>query len=507
MLPVILVVVGVGDGIHLMSHYYDNVLEDPQGDSRVIVAKVMAELGAPLFMTSATTAVGFLSLLFAEMPPFKIFGLFTVIGILFCWLLSVTLLPAILVLLRPKVGDYLKKRQSLRVRDEQSTLVKKLVALVERAVVDKKAIIIGTTLCAVVALLGIGRLYVDSSWMSDFSRESEIVKATDLINDKFSGTITLNIIVDGKTPGALKAPALLQAMEALQNHVEKLPYVGDSLSVVDYLKSMNKNLHAGDEQFNVLPATQEQIAEYLFLFSISGRPEELDEVADFTYQQANISVRIKSDHTLQLKNIIDHVNAFVATRFKGLNAEVHLAGSGNNSYVWADLLIVSQAMSILLSKVGIFLLAAFFFRSALIGFFVVVPVSLSTLFIGGFAGLAGIPLDVSTVLAAGVAVGVGVDYAIHYIFRYQREIEAGKEHLEATRAVARGVGKTIVFNAVVVTAGFAVLLFSQFPQHAKLGQFVTAYMVVSCLIALVILPAMYSLVKLRRPQLSDSSDY
>ena len=493
MLPVILVVVGVGDGIHLLSNYYDNVLKDPHRDSREIVAEVMRDLGAPLFVTSITTAVGFLALLFAEMPPFKIFGVFTVVGILVCWLLSVSFIPAVLTLLKPKVGDYLQKRQSMRVRDEQSSLVKRLISLVAVVIQNQRKVAITFIVICGVSLLGATQVFVNSSWMSDFNEDSELVAATDLINDKFAGTITLNIVVDGKEHGSLKSAELLSAIEDMQTYAETLPYVGDSLSVVDYLKSMNKNLHSGDPAFDVLPGTRAQIAEYLYLFSISGRPEELEEVVDFDYQVANVAIRIKTDQTKVLKQIIDSVSVYTDERFKDVTADINYAGSGNNSYIWADLLIDSQMTAIFLSKIGILLLASLLFRSFVAGLLVVAPVTVTTLIMAGVSGIFAIPLDVSTVLAAGVAIGVGVDYAVHYVYRYRREAASGLNHMESTNGVVRAVGKTIVFNATVVTAGFAVLFLSQFPQHVKLGQFVSGYMVLSCLVALTLLPLLYSL--------------
>ena len=432
------------------------------------------------------------------MPPFKIFGVFTVVGILVCWLLSVTFIPAVLALLEPKVGAYLKKRQSMRVCSEQSRMVKNLVALVNRVIEKQRQAMIVLGVVCLVALLGGTQLFVNSSWMSDFNEDSELVAATNIINEKFDGTITLNVVVDGKEHGALKSPELLQAIEAMQDFAETLPYVGDSLSVVDYVKSMNKNLHEGDELHDVLPETRAQIAEYLYLFSISGRPEELDEVSDFDYQQANVAIRIKTDQTQALKHIIDSLSEFNAQRFSELDVDINYAGSGNNSYVWADLLIDSQATAIFLSKLGILLLAAFLFRSFITGLLVVAPVTATTLVMAGVSGILLIPLDVSTVLAAGVAIGVGVDYAVHYIYRYRREVGKGKGHIDATHEVIRAVGKTIVFNATVVTLGFAVLFLSQFPQHVKLGQFVSAYMVLSCLVALVVLPLLYSLPAVQR---------
>jgi len=497
MLPVILIAVGIGDAIHLLSYYYDNVLEDPHRPSHEIVSDTVQRLGPPLITTSVTTAIGFMALTFAEMPPFKIFGLFAVLGILFSWLISITLLPAILVLLKPKVGAYHARRRAMRVYHEQSRLSSLLthmgvvIGKNQRLAVSLLAILI------VVAFFGGTRLFVDSSWLSDFKEESEVALSNKLLNEKFSGTVFLNIIVEADRKDALKDPRLLSQMEALQSHVETLPYVGGSLSVVNFLRSMNTALHEGDKAYDVLPDSQQQIAEFLYLFSVSGRPQQLDQVVDYEYKKGLISVAIKTDHTRELKKIIDSVTQFVEEHFQDLTVDVNFAGSANNSYVWAELLIDSQVTAILFSKLGIFIIASLIMLSFIAGVYIVVPVVLSTLLVAGVAGWLQIPLDVSTALAAGIAIGVGVDYAVHYIFRYMSERREHKNHDEATAATLRTAGRTIVLNATVVTASFSVLIFSQFPPHAKLGYFVASYMVVSCLIAIIVLPILFSYFKPR----------
>ncbi|HEY4732874.1 MAG TPA: MMPL family transporter [Gammaproteobacteria bacterium] len=492
MLPIILVAVGIGNAVHLMGNYYDHVLLDPYRESGVIVKEVMKDLGSPLIMTSLTTAIGFLSLTFAEMPPFKIFGIFTVLGIVFCWLLSVTFIPATLVLLRPKVGAYLAKRRSIRVHAEEGWITRVLAQWIAFQTRQRRGVVLGIAITLVIVVFGASSLYVDSSWMSDFRNDSDVVKANNLLNERFDGAIFLNAVVEGKEPGALKSPEVLKKIEALQSHIEKLPYVGDSISIVDYLKSMNKNLHAGDKAYEVLPSSRQEIAEYLFLLSMSGRPDELNDVIDYDYRQANVTFLIKTDHTKILKSIIDETRSFVKAEFGDSDIDVNLAGSANNSYLWAQLLIDSQVISIALSKIGIFLIATLLFRSLIAGLLTVAPITFTTLFVAGMAGFMNIQLDVSTALAAGVAIGVGVDYAIHYLYRYRNELKKLNDHHEAILATTRSVGKTIVFNALVVTAGFLVLLGSQFPPHVKLGNFVAAYMVVSCAAALIIVPLLLS---------------
>ncbi len=492
MLPVILVAVGIGDGVHLISSYYDKVLENPQEDAKTIVKASTLQLGAPLLMTSVTTAIGFLALMFAEMPPFKVFGIFALIGILFSWAISATLLPAVLSLLKPKVGNYLAKRRAIRVYSEKNRLSYFLIKSVRWIQVNKQSSAMALSLAIVITLLGASKLYVDSSWMSDFRDDEEISQATKLINERFSGTIFLNVVFEAKVNDAFKNPVLLNKMQGLQTYVETLPYVGDSLSVVDYLKTMNKSLHSGDENYDRIPETQQQVAEYLFLFSVSGRPQQLDEVVDFDYKTALVTIMIQTDHTRDLKHIMDSVNQYVADNFQDQDVDVNLAGSGNNSYIWADLLIESQTTAIVLSKIAILFVAALVFASFIAGIYVVIPVTLSTLFVSGAAGLFGIPLDVSTALAAGIAIGVGVDYAIHFVYKYIREKEKTGNHEQAIDNTMRTTGYTIVINAIVVSVGFSVLFFSQFPPHVKLGYFVTSYMLVSCLVAIWVLPALLS---------------
>jgi len=328
--------------------------------------------------------------------------------------------------------------------------------------------------------------------MSDFQQGSDLVAANKIFNKKFDGTIFLNVVVEGAKNDIFKSPVLLHHIEDLQNYVDHMPYVGGSRSIVDYIKNMNKTLHAGRSEFDVIPDSAAQIGEYLFLLSISGRPQQLDEMVDYDYRQGLITFAIKTDHTRALREIIDKTRNYIDQNFAGQDVKLNFAGSANNSYVWAKLLIGSQTSSIILSKVTILLIAAIMFRSLWLGLITVIPLMFSTLLIAGVAGFFMIPLDVSTALAAGVAIGVGVDYAVHYIFRYRAELAHSGDKLLATQATMRSVGKTIVLNALVVMIGFSVLLISQFPPHVKLGYFVVTYMAVSCLAALVILPALFA---------------
>lgn len=488
MLPVILVAVGIGDSVHFMSNYYNKVLEDPYQKSSDIVMATLQDLSRPLVVTTLTTGIGFLALLFAEMPPFKIFGLFTVLGIIFSWLLTVTFVAAMLTIMKPKVAGYLERKRSMRVHDGQDSLTRMLVKMAGLLTLYPTKAAVLAVVCVAIIGSGASQLYVNSSWMSDFKEDSEVALSTNVLNEKFDGSITLNVVVEAAEVGALKSPELLKKIEALQLYAESMPMVGDSLSIVDYLKSLNKTLHSMQEAYYKIPDTYAEIAEGLYLYSVSGQPELLDEVIDYDYRTANVMVMIKSDETMHLRRIIDDLDLYAKELFSGTGVKVNYAGTGNNSYIWADLLIDSQTVALLFSKLAIFVMAILLLGSIAGGVAIVLPVVITTTIVAGFAGWFGIPLDVSTALAAGIAIGVGVDYAVHYVFRYKLHRGAGQDHELAVLNTMKGVGRTIVFNAVVVSAGFAVLLLSEFPPHAKLGVFVVFYMLISCLVAIYILP-------------------
>ncbi len=488
MLPVILVAVGIGDSVHFMSSYYDKVLEDPYQKSSDIVMSTLQNLSRPLVVTTLTTGIGFLALLFAEMPPFKVFGLFTVLGIIFSWLLTITFVAAMLSIMKPKVAGYLERKRSMRVHDGQDSLTRVLVKMARLLTNNPAKAAMFAAVLVVIMGVGTSGLYVNSSWMSDFKPDSDVALSTDVLNERFSGSITLNVVVEAEAKGALKSPGLLKKIEALQEYAESLPFVGDSLSVVDYLKSLNKSLHSMQEEYYRIPDTRSEIAEGLYLYSVSGQPELLDEVIDYDYRTANVMVMIKTDETMYLHQIIDGIDEYAQELFSGTGVKVNYAGTANNSYIWADLLIDSQTIALLFSKLAILFMAVLLLRSVIGGLAIVLPVVITTTIVAGFAGWFGIPLDVSTALAAGIAIGVGVDFAVHYVFRYKLHRSAGQGHELAVLNTMKGVGRTIVFNAIIVSAGFAVLLLSEFPPHAKLGVFVVFYMMISCLVAMYVLP-------------------
>jgi hypothetical protein len=295
----------------------------------------------------------------------------------------------------------------------------------------------------------------------------------------------------------MKSPKILKRIDGLQQDVEQMSLVGGSRSIAEYLKRMNRVMNEDKKEFEKIPGSKELVAQYLLMYSMSGDPDDFDDIIDYDYRQANIWVHVKSDYTDDIASVINRVKAYANRHFSGEKVKVNLAGRANTSYVWVDLLIRGQMNSILFSIVSVFLITALMFHSFVAGVFNIIPISAAMLFNFGIMSLLGFPLDVATALSSGIVIGVGIDYTIHFISKYHLEVDKLKDGQRATVSTMMTTGKAIFFNALAVIAGFMVLFSSNFPANKQLGLLVSFNMFTSFLAAVTILPALLNIVKPR----------
>jgi predicted RND superfamily exporter protein len=271
--------------------------------------------------------------------------------------------------------------------------------------------------------------------------------------------------------------------------------VGGTLSITDYIKRMNKVMNEDKEEFNTIPDSRDAIAQYLLLYSLSGDPDDFDEVVDYEYKQANITVMLKDDHTAVAKKLAETVAAYADEHFSNEPAKINITGYSYVTHVVIDLAVRGMLGSIVLSIVVIYIMAALLFRSFTGGLYNIIPITMAVLLNLGLMGMAGMTIGFANSAAFAVAMGIGVDYAIHLVFKFQRAVAETSELEEANVLTLTTSGKAVFFNAVVVTAGFLVLLASNFTGQQILGQLLSLSMVTSFLGSVTLLPATLCLFK------------
>ncbi|MBN1997054.1 MMPL family transporter [candidate division KSB1 bacterium] len=472
MIPVMLIAIGVADGIHLYSHLHIYLRKNPRADKKTAVLDMLKKMWKPVVMTSVTTAVGFISLLTSEVYPIKYFGVFTAFGVMMAMFFSLLLIPAgILVFGLPRWKDRNKSG-----KQHENRFLNSIASLVIR---HKYTTLFATIIIVAVSVWGATKVWINSSFLDKFEKDSDIVQTDTFINENFGGTSTLNVILDSEKEDAFKQPEILEAIDRLQNDVDgSMQVVGNSFALTDYLKRMNKVMHADSAAYNVIPESKELVAQYLLLYEMSGDPENLWKVVDYNYQKANLTFQLKSDNSIALNSTIAQIEEHTPA-LKELGVNINYAGSGYKGLVFTDLILEGQIKSLVMSLIIVVILLSLMFKKFSAGLIGAVPITITAIISFGVMGLLDIPLSTTTALLSSIAIGIGIDYAVHFIERYKIYAEETNEQGLTGRKTMQHSGRAIAFNALVVIAGFLVLLASVFPPNRALGALVSMNMFTS----------------------------
>ncbi len=476
MIPVMLIAIGVADGIHLYSHLHTYVDHNPTASRLEATKDMLKFLWKPVVMTSVTTAVGFISLLTSQVYPVKYFGLFTAFGVLIAMVFSLVFLPAgIMIFGLPKA------KKINKTEDKEGHSHSKLANNFAAWVIKYKYVsIIGTIIIIVFSIIGMQKIWINSSFLDKFEKNSEIVKTDRFINEHFGGTSTVNLILDAEgQKDKFKDPKVLQLVDKMQKDVDsKLQVVGNSFSLTDYIDRMNKVMNADKEEFNRIPDSKNMIAQYLLLYEMSGDPENLNKVVDYDYEKMNVTFQLKKDDSKAINSALKIINSY-KDQFKKMGITMNYAGSGYKGLVFTDLILQGQIRSMVMSLVLIIILISLMFRNITIGLISSVPIIITALISFGIMGFMNIPLSTTTALLSSIAIGIGIDYAVHFLEQYRYNAATTDDKMVAAQKTMAHSGKAIIFNAIVVIAGFLVLMFSVFPPNRELGALVSLNMFTS----------------------------
>ncbi|NOZ34282.1 MAG: RND family transporter [Chlorobi bacterium] len=489
MIPVMLIAIGVAYSVHLYNHLQLFINQNPEATKNEAVVDMIKAMWKPVMMAAVTTAVGFISLLTSQVYPIKYFGLFTAFGVAVAWILSVIFIPAGIM------AFGLPKRRQVKERNDNDSFLYKFA---DKVLKRKSLTIIITAVIVVLSIFGMQKIWINSSFLDKFEKDSDIVMTDKFINENFGGTTMLNLILDaGKNPDAFKNPKLLSLTDEMQKKVVKdLKVVGNSFSLADFIDRMNKVMHADNDKFNTIPDSKNMIAQYLLLYEMSGDPENLNKVVNYDYTKLNVTFQLKSDNSKAINSALAILKTYEKD-FKKYGVTMNYAGSGYKGLVFTDLILEGQVMSLILSLLIVVLLLALMFKSFKAGLLGSVPIVITALISFGIMGFLNIPLNTTTALLSSIAVGIGIDYAVHFIEQYKNYAkETNHNMLLTAKKTMSNSGRAIIYNAIVVIVGFMVLLFSVFPPNRELGALVSLNMFTSFAGTLTILLVLLSITKM-----------
>ena len=453
----------------------------------------MQAVSRPVRYTALATTAGFAVLLFMNIVPVQVFGGLIAFGTVVLRLFSFSLIPAILTFVREDGIARAAEHESIEL-DRGARWLRGI----GRIGTDRpwSTALVGLSLMAL-ATVGTLRIHVNNNMVAWFKPSSEIRVADTAMNQALGGTSLGYLVLQAKEPDFMKRPDAMRWLDGLQRHLETVPTVGKTFSVVDYVKRINLVLHDNDVKFDAVPVTADSVGQYLFLFSMSAKPSDLDSVVDANFQQANLWVQLKTWDAAAMRTVIAAAQSYQADH--PLAVTVKPAGIAYFNLVWNDEVLGDMVLGLGLALVVVFIILALAFRSvkwALVGY---VPLLFTILLIYGVVGFVGKDFDMPLSVLSTLSLGMAVDFAIHFVSRFRQRLrEAGGDHgaaqvRDALLWTAARPGKGIVRNALLFAATFSVMLFAPLTPYMAVGAFIVSMMLLSALLTIVYLPALVML--------------
>jgi hydrophobe/amphiphile efflux-3 (HAE3) family protein len=485
-IPIILVAIGSAYSIHIINHYSD---ERANGkDAAEAVENSINIVGGSVFAAALTTMAGFLSLTASSLTMIREFGLFTAIGTGVAFIVSVVFVPAALLVFDRIFGKRNKKNNPAEDRPPVD-LVPFLQNLSEKMTRQSKSVFIISILLLCIAIFFTLQVTPDFYPIKMFKKGSEIRKADAMLCEKFGGTNTVAVMLEADVDDYFKEPEALRKLESLKKYMENDPEVGMVVSLTDIIKRMNYVMNENRQEYDTIPETKQHVAQYLLLHS---DPEALEGMVTWDYRKARVIVLLKDGSHTTLTRINRKILDWVNKEFKG--PEVSIAGRGQMGVAFNELVLRGQIISLTFSTPTVFIIAALVLKSFVGGILAIIPLSICVFLNFGILGLTGIAFDANLAIIASIAIGIGVDYAIHLL----NGVKHGSMTMGPENAVREGIsitGNAIVYNAASVAFGFLVLTFSSFNGLIKMGAFNAFTMFTSSVGTLLLLPVLINTIK------------
>jgi predicted RND superfamily exporter protein len=480
--PILILAVAAGHAVQILKRFYEEY--DRTHDVETAIADSLARVGPVMIAAGTIAALSFCSLVTFRTATIRTFGLFTGFGILSALVIELTIIPAVRAML-PAPRRHEREREAAA-----HPWLDAILGVSARLATGRRAggIFAGAALLVVACAALATRIEIDMSSKREFGAREPVRVDDAAINAKFAGTNTLIALVEGAGEGALEEPAIMRAIWDLERRLEREPGVGKALSYVDFVRKMHLAMNADRPDAGELPGTRPLTAQYLFLYSLSGGAEDFDAVLDPTHRVAKVRLLVHDDSTRAGQRLIDLARAEVERTFPP-GYRVRFTGTIASTAAATEVMVHGKLQNIVQIAAITMVIASLLLRSWVGGLLVVLPLALTVAVNFGVMGLLGIPLDTVTSAISAMAVGIGADYAIYFLFRVREELARGDDLPAALERALMTSGKAVFFVSSAIAVGYATLCLSGFGLHVQLGSLVALAMVVSSASALVLLPA------------------
>ena len=477
--PIIILTVAIANSVHVLSSFLDNYAV---GKEQALQASLEQNL-QPVFLASITTAIGFLTMNFSEVPPFNHLGNLVSIGVIFSLIFTFTILP--IALMRLPLNPSQKINFSDKLLNGTLFYSKKIVLNHTRPILWFSIVLI------VISLMNIPRNELNDIFVHWFDERVEFRKATDFMEDNLTGIYSINYSLDSGVPNGINNPEYQSDIEKLNNWLQTLPETVHVLSFITAMKSLNKYINFGHEKYYRLPDSTEAAAQYLLLYEMS-LPYGLDLNNQINVDKSSSKLTLttktlSTKETIQLNNKILRWAKNNCPSIQAINGAGTVLMFSNIGERNIKAMLVGTTSAIFLISV----ILAISLKSTSMGLVSLVanlvPAAIGFGIWGVFVGQVGLSLSVVT----GMTFGIVIDDTVHFLTKYLKARRI--QRFSKSKAISfafDSVGKALLITSIVLIAGFSLLTTSSFYMNSGMGLMTAIIIMIALISTFIFLPTL-----------------
>ncbi len=479
--PTIILTMAVADCVHLLVTFFWG-MRHGKSKHTAMVESIRINI-LPIFITSVTTAIGFLSMNFSEVPPITHLGNIVATGVMIAFVFSISTLPALMMILpvRVKVIDHENKESAWTDKLSQFVISK------------NKPLLWGMLLVSVIFIALIPKNEINDEFVKYFGKSMDFRIASDYADEHLVGPYTIEYSLQSGEEGGISEPAYLAKVDEFIEYVESYSEVAHVFTLTDTMKRLNKNMHGDDESWNRLPEQRDLAAQYLLLYEMSlPYGLDLNNQIDVSKSATRVTVTMDNLSTNQVLALEKDWAAWLdekapELKYDAASTNLMFAHIGHRN---ANSLVLGTVLALfLISMVLIFAL-----RSLKLGLISLVPNLVPAGIAFGIWGLIDAQIGMSVSIVAGMTLGIVVDDTVHFLSKYLRaRREKALSTEEAIHYAFSHVGQALAITTAVLVAGFMMLVISTFKMNSDMGLLTSITISVALVVDFLLLPPLLML--------------
>ena len=475
--PIIMIIVGVSDVVHLSNKYIDEY--EKLGDKQAAIKKTVKEIGLATFLTSATTAIGFITLMTSRIYPVKSFGMTAAIGVLLAFGIVITFTTALLSVFDP---------EKVTARKEANKVWKEyLLKLYHFTKPRGKAITVGAIIYFVICMIGMSLITTDLRIYDTLPKGLKVTNDFRYFETNYAGFRPYELAVLAQEPYKVDDWEVMNEMNKIETYLAEQAAIDGVSSFTTVYKTMNRAFNADRSTSYTFPESEAKFNE-MKRYVEKIPTSQMNVLVNEDLSKARISAKIKDVGSDQITAVSQEILAFIAAEIDSTVIKTRVTGTGvifdkNNEYIRESLL-----SGLAIAFVAISLIMSLLFRNWRMVIVSLIPNIFPLLFGAALMGYFQIALDAPTAIIFAIAFGIAVDDTIHFLSKYKIERMNGKNMDEALQATFTETGKAIIITSIILFFGFLILLFSKTPGIVFVGVLVAGTLLSAVVADLLLIP-------------------